>query len=153
MSFHELYWSSRRGYEILRIFHRVRGMEEVQKITSFYFDFHTVRFLKSIGYRFDKQNIMKSRGLYEDSIYALICFNILKYEDLNATQKQDFEKYVSEKDVKACKQIYPFMKGIRKRKIMTFLCCVRKLYPLLQKEIIWNIIDTAYSPKEQRGSF
>ena len=63
----------------------------------------------------------------------------------------EFEEHVSGIDLKACREMYLYMKDIRKRKIMTFLCCVRKFYPLFQKEIVWKILDNAYSPINERG--
>ena len=138
----------RLSCDILRMVYRLKGIEGIQKLDprKIWFDFEEVKFLKSIGYNFNED--IRS----ESWIYALICLKAIKYEDLSENQKDNFNRYVSNRDIKACKHLYPFMKEIRKQKIMTVILCIRNLYPFFQKEIIWNILDLAYSPINERGS-
>ena len=137
----------------LEIIYKFKGLKAIESIDveKISFGFEEVKFLKSIGYKFDGEKILfTTREL--DEYYALLCFNVLKYEDLIEKATRAFERYVSNNDIKACKQMYPFMKEIRKKKIMTVLLCMKKIplsYPL-PKEIIWNI-DYAY-PIQERGS-
>ena len=142
----------RASRDILRMVYRLKGMEGIQNIdpTKIEYNYEEVKFLKSIGYKFDKSicSIRSSRRL----LYALICFKVLKYEDLNERQSKAFDEYVKRTDIKACKHFYPYMKEIRKKKIMTVILCIRKTCTcILQKEIIWNILDLAYSPINERG--
>ena len=122
------------SYDILKMIYRVRGVEGIRKIDAkkIEYEFETVKFLRSIGYKFDEK---------------------IEYQThhLNDSQKQKFGTHVKNRDIKACKHLYPFMKEIRKKKIMTMLLCLKKLYPLFQREIIWNILDLAYSPVKERG--
>ena len=145
-------WKSRLlDCTFLKIVYRTRGWEELQKvdIKRIVFDFDTVRFLRSVAYKFEKSYFLKS-NLRPSSHYSLICGNVLKYSDLSEKQKSFWEIYVELYDLRACKQMYPFMKEIRRKKIMTVILCICKTCGL-QKEIIWNILDLAYSPINQRG--
>ena len=129
--------------EMLKMIYRVKGLKEIQKIKVEKFDlgFQTIRFLRSIGYKFDKKKMSVLECGY--SVYSLLCFNLFKLEDFEETD--DFEAFIELNDLKACKQMYPYMKEIRKRKIMTFLYCVKKLYRM-PKEIVWTILDYAFTP-------
>ena len=136
--------------DLLKMVYRLKGIEGILKIDSgkIWFDFEEAKFLRSIGYKFNKSLTSNRDSRW---LYALICFKVLKYEDLNEEVKGKFDEYIKERDIKACKHLYPFMKEIRKRKIMTVILCIRKTC-ILQKEIIWNILDLAYSPINERGS-
>ena len=139
-------------YGDLEIIYKFKGLKAIQSIDvgKLRFGFEEVKYLKSIVYKFVKEKIL-SVSRYDYEYYALICFSVLKYEDLN--EKEALEGYVSNNDIKACKQMYPFMKEIRKKKIVTVLICMKKIplsYPL-PREIIWNILDYAYSPLKERG--
>lgn len=142
----------RIDHRMLKAIYKIKGLEEIQKIDikliSFTFD--SVSFLRRIGYKFDKREIIREKKLAPIECYSLLCFDILKHKELSEAQKREFSNYVSPKDPKSCKQMYPFMKEIRKRKIMTFLLCVRKLFP---REIIWMILDHAFTPAKEKGSF
>ena len=111
--------------DILQMIYRLKGMEGIQKIDSEKFgeDFEVVKFLRSIGYKFGESLISRRNISW---FYALICFKVLKYEDLNENQSRAFDEYVSKYDIKACKHLYPFMKEIRRKKIMTVILCIRK---------------------------
>ena len=147
------YFSHARAisYDVMKVLYKVKGLEIIQKMDprKFPYDFQTLKFLRSIGYEFDKKSIQMEHASW---IYSLICFKVFKYEDLGAWMKEKFWDHIKDRDIKACKHMYSFMKEIRKKKIMTILCCVRKRYPYFQKEIIWNILDHAYSPINERGS-
>ena len=135
----------RRG---LTLIERLKGREEIQRIhiDKMELDFQTVAYLVSIGYN----NYWKEvEDVEEDVLYAMICLGLLKYNELTDNQKIMVKKvYAPTHELKACKQMFPFMKEVRKRKIMTFLCCVRRLLP---REIAWMILDFAYSPLNERG--
>ena len=144
------YMSDNRGIscDVLKLVYKVKGMDGVQSIdpAKIVYDLETVKFLKSIGCKFDET--LRDHVVWK---YPLICFDIEKLEDLDENQSENFLEYVRNHDIKACRHMIPFMKEIRKRKIMTVLLCMKTLYPLFQKEIIWNIIDLAYSPLNERG--
>ena len=135
--------------DMLEMFLRVKGIEEVERIPQ-----HLIRFrwgctklLSFYGYRFDIKNLLES-SLDAFEIYALMCFNVFAYRDLNDEQKAKFQKYVSRHDIKACPMMVPFMKDIRKKKILTVILCFRKMLRM-PKELIWKILDHCYSPKQQ----
>ena len=145
-----LYHVSTMDWKMLEMILRLKGLKELQSIevSKIRVDFETVRFLKSTAYKFEEKSVLRhSDG---DDIYVLMCFNLLKFKDLSEQQKRNFMEYIFGKDLKICKQMYPFMKEIRKKKIMTVILCIRKTCKL-QKEIIWNILDLAYSPVNERG--
>lgn len=135
--------------ENLKEIYSLKGLQETQKINSnkIDFDFETVRYLISIGYTFNKQEIVE-KDLYSVELYSLICWNILKLENFSEDEKRKLKLCITNKDIKATKSLFPFMKEIKKRKIMTFLCCVRTKIP---KEISCIILDYAYSPINERG--
>ena len=130
---------------MLEMIYRLKGLEEIQRINpkKILFAFASVRFLRSIGYKFDKTP-------NNQWPYAFICFKVSKFEESDQDKKIDFKSYAMDKDIKAVKHLFPYMKEIRKKKIMTVLLCMRET--LVPKEIIWNIIDLAYSPINERGS-
>ena len=140
----------RFGLDTLKMLFRLKGMKGMQGIdpAQIRYDFESVKFLKSIGYEFDKR-VINSRDVF--CMYVFAACKILKYEDLSEDQKEEFDDYICFNDIKACKHLYPFMKEIRKKKIMAVILCIRKTCKL-QKEIIWNILDLAYSPINERGS-
>ena len=140
------------NFEIAKLVYRIKGMEDIRKIhfTKFMFDLNLVRFLRSIGYLFEKKLILEQR--YRDfENYCFVCFGVLTYKDLSKARRKDFNDFVSDRDIKICKQMIPFMTDIRKRKIMIMLLCMKKVVPRLQKEIVWTILDYAYSPVNERG--
>ena len=139
-----------RRSDILEMVFRVKGMEGIQSFDpgSIDYFYDTVKFLKSIDYKFDK-TLIPIR--HKSWTYSLLCFKVWKHDDLNEEDKEKFEEYVSANDIKACKHMFPYLKEIRKKKIMTLLLCIKTIYPFFQKEIIWKIIDLAYSPEYQRG--
>ena len=113
------------------------------------FDFETVKFLKSTGYQFDKQASLKTGN--EQEWKALACFGILTYEDFEDSQNEILRAHVEYHDITTRRSTFPWVKQIRKKKIMTVLLCIKRLYPFFQKEIVWNILDLAYSPLNERG--
>ena len=137
-------------HDVLKIIYRLFGLESIQKIGSekIFFNFETVKFLRSIGFEFKRIETTSF-----DEIYSLLCFKVWKCEDLDENGTKEFGHHVRNvlKDIKACKHFFPFMKDIRKRKITTFLCCVKKKKYILPKEIIWMILDNAFSPRNERG--
>ena len=137
--------------QFLMVIYRVKGLEGLQRVDpeKFVYDFDAVKFLKSVGYQIEKNSISMKKPSW---MYSLICFKVLKYEDLDGSGRKNFDNYVKNHEVKVCKHMYQYAKEIRKSKILTFLLCIRKRYPLFQKEIIWNILDLAYSPINERGS-
>ena len=140
--------------DILKMIYKVKGFEELQNIDDIELEFEmqNVQFLRSVGFEFHKRVILEAKPVSSYEWYALVCCSVLKYEDLDVKQKESFHSYLSENDVKASKHLFPFMKEIRKKKIMTVMLCIRTLYPFFQKEIIWNILDLTYSPIKERGS-
>ena len=74
-------------------------------------------------------------------------FEVVQYKQLNPMQRNEFSYYVMNNEVKACRVLVPWLKESRKKKIMTFLMCLRKA---LSKDILWMIIDMAYSPINER---
>ena len=144
------YMSKNMSYvtlDVVRMVYRLKGIEGIRKIDprKIWNDFESLKFLTSIGYKYNEE------GTNSILIYAMVCLRAIKYEDLNENQSKTFNDYVKERDIKACKHLYPFMKEIRKRKIMTMLLCMKRQFPLFQKEIIWNILDYAYSRIKERG--
>ena len=138
-------------YEMLKRINRVKGIEGIQRVDpgKLIYDFDSVRFLKSIGYKFQRSSFNHTTVV--PWMYSLLFFQVLKLDDLNQDQKNVFAGCLKNGDIKVCKHMFPFLKTIRKKKIMTLLLCIRKRYPLFQKEIIWNILDYAYSPINERG--
>ena len=138
---------------ILKMIHRTKGdlIQDI-RLEWIIFGLKEVKFLRSVLYKFDKTLVLKLRNIGYNSIYYLVCFGVLKFEDLNAEHKLNLRYYTSIRDVKACKHMYPFMKEVRKRKVMTFLCCINKLkFIRMPKEIVWIILDLAFSPINERG--
>ena len=127
-------------YDTIRLVHRIKGIEGIQKLDP--------DNLNSVGYKFGLAYDIAHRWIYQ-----MFCSRNLKYEDLDEMQREVLKEYFEEFDVKASKHIFPFMKEIRKKKIMAVLLCMRKSYPLIPKEIVWMILDFAYSPINERGSF
>ena len=143
-------------FALLQVIKRVKGEEAIRNIEMkhIWIGFHEVKLLKSVGYDF-KEKIRSQTEIPGYDIYCLLCFHMLKYEDLTDESRASFKEYVEGNDIKATRKMVPFMKEVRKRKITTFLCCLKKI-PLsyaLPKEIVWNIIDYAYSPVNERGFF
>ena len=86
------------------------------------------------------------------TIYAFICFELMKYEDLTHSQKVRLDLYVKENDVKCCKTLLALIRPVRIEKMKTFIMCIRRLYKkLIPKDILWVILDYTYSPLKQRG--
>ena len=138
---------------ILKTVFKMKGTSGIDSIDprKIVYNFEEVKFLRSIGFQFDKEIIKTVTDIAR--LYALICFQVLKDEDLNDEQRKLFKSYVTVRnnDIKACQHMCKFMKEVRRRKIMTVLLCIKKNYPYFQKEIIWKIIDLAYSPINERG--
>ena len=103
--------------EVCKLMLKLKGLEAVQEkfhSSQITFDFDTVKLLRSAGYRFDKREILKT-DLKGHECYGLMCFDVLKYEDLKPfhSMRNAFEKYTKQNDLKACTQMYPFMKEVR----------------------------------------
>ena len=142
------------NFDILKMIYKCKGLKEIQNIDikKMVFDFETLKFLRSIEYKSEEKQVIEQCRLFDEMMYALACFGMLKFKDSNNYQRRKIKSYTSKNDPKACKNLFPFMKEIRKKKIMTVVLCLRKTRGL-QKEIVWKIIDLAYSPINERGSF
>ena len=148
----------RVNLQLMKIIFNVKGAEEVRKIDYRHIEvrYREVEFLKSINYPFNKQKILNYENGGE-GIYALLCWNVLDFNDvmkLHHAARQRFSLYFAYKDPKACKQTYPFMKKVRQQKIMTVLLCFSRCYgKMIPSQIVWTIIDYAYSPINERGGW
>ena len=89
---------------------------------------------------------------FGECISPLLCFELLKFEDLTDAQKMVFFEYYDGEDHKVCRSMFPFFKTIRKRKIVTFLMAMKRITAdKIPKQIRWKILDYAYSPLKERG--
>ena len=133
------------GCEILKMIVRVKGLHYVQKLSyeDMVLDFDTVKFLREEGFHFDVEEI--ERYCTGSSLYPLVCFGILHVCDMGEYRKNQFLKYISSIDIKACPNMMKFMKAIRKKKIETVLWCLKNI----PKDVVWKIIDFAYSPPNE----
>ena len=63
---------------MLKMIHKVKGLEEIQNfpVRLIWFNFDTVRFLRSIGYKFEKQAICRKNFSGEESYSLICCFEI-----------------------------------------------------------------------------
>ena len=113
---------------IVQMMLEISGIEVVQKveIRRIVFDYKTVKVLKHHGYVFNKKKVKRKKNGFE--VYALLCFDILKFSELCEKAKQELRKYALRHDIKFCNAMFPFMKLKRQRKIITFILCVKRLY-------------------------
>ena len=140
---------------ILDVFVRVEGVERIKsdlKADSMWLDGRGIRLLKEAGYQFDKLAILSRAETSE--ICAAMVLNIVSRKDLDYEFMHKFQRYAEVNDLKTCNVMYPFMKDIRKKKIITVFLCIRRIHgKQVPKEIVWNILDNAYSPINERGKF
>ena len=132
--------------DILRVIAKLKGNEFVKAISedNIYFDFQCIEFLRSINYDIKRKSCLEKE--YGDELYSLLCSQILTFEELNEDQKSNVENYVRKNGVKVCKGSYRFLKEGTKKKIVTFLLCLKSGYGnKIPKELQWNILDIAYS--------
>ena len=140
---------------MLRVMLKFFGVEEVKKHvkpSDMCLHFEALRLLTISGFQIEKKDVANST--FGPNLYAFLCFELLKWKDLNKRQQKEVRDFLRTNDVKAVNHMIHLMKPVRKKKIMAVLICMKKIplsYPL-PKEIIWNILDYAYSPINQRGS-
>ena len=101
--------------------------------------------LKSHGFIFDEEKIARN-CLDEEENIAFLRFGVVKIAQLSELSAGRVKREILEKDLKTCKEFFPFMKEIRKQKILTFFMCMRRMHKkTIPREIIWMILDFAYS--------
>ena len=135
----------------LKILLKYEGIESVARIPqrNIFFSVDCVRTLKRYNYHFDKTAVFAKKRT-NDEIYALFCYGGFLWEDFDAANQKILKIHSLIREVKICDLMLPFLKPIRKKKIITFIMCVNHIYGRnTPKEIIWTILDYCFSPKKE----
>ena len=139
-------------FPMIEMLLRVKGLKEVVEkipVDKLDLDFMTVRLLRSYQYPFEEYDPIVFMRYSGEELYALICFGVLEMNFLDEIRRAEVIRYITEHDLKACRRMIPYLKpSTRKKIIHVMLCLKRKGFP---KDIIFIIIDFAYSPKRETG--
>ena len=137
--------------EMMKVILRQISWEEIVEhlpLDMVWWDIETVELMKNHGFVFDEQrasNIDFSGK--EEQLYALLYCNVLKYDKLDMAKRGQLRRHIRNNDVKISKHTLHLMKPVRKKKMITFIMCVRRVcgqnFP---KDLILTILDNCFSP-------
>ena len=135
--------------KVVEMLLRIKGVEQVKQIEKrMILNAKVAKKLKKAAFTFDEQKAV-SPPFSPKELYFMACFKLMKLDPL---KREKVVSYALKENIKACKEMLPFMAIVRREKILTFLICCKTLYGnLIPNQILWTILDYTYSTINQRG--
>ena len=110
----------------------------------------TVKLLNSVAYKFERDMLLKSSHLDACALYALVYCNVFSIADLRQDDRSAVIKHAVTRDVEFSANTLHLMKVVRKRKVRTFLLCLKRYNKRLPKDIVVMLVNLWFKPRKKQ---